>query len=464
MSKLPKCFVARPTKTTISIDVVPQSDWKKWSQKLSKFASNWLKSNGFSGKKPGVVLLPNRDGSIQKGVLVVGNASDPWSYAAARSKLPAGRFEFIGLKSKDEANAAALGWGLDSYEFTRYRKSTAKKRQLVMPENADAGEVARLVEGISLTRDLVNTPAQDMGPVALGQAAIDVAEKHGAEWSIIVGSELLEQNYPAVHAVGRAAEEEPRLVDFRWGREDAPKITLVGKGVTFDSGGLDMKSPAHMQLMKKDMGGAANVLGLAHAVMDAGLDVRLRVLVPCVENAVSGNAFHPLDVLQTRKGITVEVGNTDAEGRLILCDALHEAQTEKPDLIVDFATLTGAARVAVGIELPAMFCNDDEVATELLSASGDAGEPIWRLPLFEEYRRHLNSRVADINNISKTPYGGAITAALFLREFVGKKTSWVHFDVMAFNMESRPGRPYGGEAMGVRAVYQMLKSRYTSEA
>jgi len=458
------CFAARPTKTTISVDVVTKPEWKAFSAKLNKSALNWLKSTGFDGKKGGFALVPGRTGALERGLFVIKDRTNIWAYAGLRTRLPAGRFELRGLQTEAEATAAGLGWGLSAYEFTRYKKSKAKKRQLVMPELADAGEVTRLVQGISLTRDLINTPAQDMGPVALAAAGKELAETHGAQCSITVGKKLLENNYPAIHAVGRAASEAPRLVDIRWGDKDAPKVTLVGKGVTFDTGGLDMKSPAHMQLMKKDMGGGANVLGLAHAIMDAKLAVNLRVLVPCVENSVAGNAFHPMDVLDTRKGITVEVGNTDAEGRLILCDALFEAQSEKPEVIFDFATLTGAARVAVGTELPAMFCNDEELASALLTASADAAEPIWRLPLHEDYRRYLDSRVADINNISKQPYGGAITAALFLREFVGKKTPWVHFDIMGFNLESRPGRPYGGEAMGIRAVYQLLKSRYSSAA
>jgi len=458
------CFVTRPTKSTIWVDVVRKSAWKTFSGKLSKSGSTWLKSTGFDGKKGGIGLVPNRNGELDRVVFSVGNLESPWNYATLRSRLPAGRYALRGLETAEQANAAALGWGLSAYEFTRYKKSTAKRRQLVMPELADAGEASRLVEGISLTRDLINTPAQDMGPVALAAAAKDLAKLHSAKCTLTVGKKLLDDNYPAIHAVGRAASEAPRLADIRWGKETDPKITLVGKGVTFDTGGLDMKSPAHMVLMKKDMGGGANVLGLAHAIMDAKLAVRLRVLVPCVENSVAGNAFHPLDVLDTRKGITVEVGNTDAEGRLILCDALAEAVSEKPEVIFDFATLTGAARVAVGTELPAMFSNNEELAEELLGAAKSAGEPIWRLPLHEDYRRHLDSKVADINNISKQPYGGAITAALFLREFVGKKTPWVHFDIMGFNLESRAGRPYGGEAMGIRAVYRLLKNRYSTGA
>ncbi len=310
-------------------------------------------------------------------------------------------------------------------------------------------------EAIGLVRDLVNTPAADMGPAQLAEAARDLAKRHRGKCTVLVGDTLLKRNYPAVHAVGRAAAEEPRLIDLRWGSK-GPKVTLVGKGVCFDSGGLDLKPAAGMKLMKKDMGCAAHVLGLASLIMAEKLPLQLRVLVPAVENAVSGNAFRPLDVLQTRKGLTVEVGNTDAEGRLVLCDALAEADSEKPDLLIDFATLTGAARVALGPDLPAMFCNDDKLAGLILRHGAVEGDPVWRLPLHKGYRPGLESKVADLNNISNSPYGGAITAALFLENFVSPGTRWAHFDIMAWNVATRPGRPEGGEAMGLRAVYAAI--------
>tara|TARA_B100001123_G_C15074181_1_gene932868 strand:- start:149 stop:1006 length:858 start_codon:yes stop_codon:yes gene_type:complete len=283
---------------------------------------------------------------------------------------------------------------------------------------------------------------------------------HKAHVSIIAGKDLLKKNYPSVHAVGRAAIQEPRLIDIAWGNVSAPKVTLIGKGVCFDSGGLDIKPASGMLKMKKDMGGAAQVLGLAHMIMDSALAVRLRVLVPAVENAISGNAFHPLDVLDTRKGLTVEVGNTDAEGRLILSDALAEAAREKPEMIIDFATLTGAARVALGTDLPALFCNDEQLAAALLSQGSHTADPFWRMPLWEGYKTHLSSNVADLSSTGSVPFGGAITAALFLEHFVEPDIPWAHIDLMAFNNNTRPGRPEGGEAQGIRAVYAMLKKRY----
>jgi len=305
-------------------------------------------------------------------------------------------------------------------------------------------------------RDLINTPAGDLGPAELATAARKLAKAHGGRLSVIAGDALLKRNYPAIHAVGRASAKAPRLIDLRWGRR-GPKVTLVGKGVCFDSGGLDLKSAAGMKLMKKDMGGAAHVLGLASMVMAAGLPLRLRVLVPAVENSVSGDAFRPLDVLETRKGLTVEVGNTDAEGRLVLCDALAESSREKPDLLIDFATLTGAARVALGTGLPALFCNDEALAGTLLGHGLARHDPLWRLPLHRPYRASLDSPVADLNNISDGPYGGAITAALFLEAFVGDGVPWAHVDLMAWNTGASPGRPQGGEAMGLRAVYGAIE-------
>ncbi|MDH5558516.1 MAG: leucyl aminopeptidase family protein, partial [Alphaproteobacteria bacterium] len=302
--------------------------------------------------------------------------------------------------------------------------------------------------------------AGDMGPADLAQAAQDLAGEFNAEFAVTVGEELLERNYPAIHAVGRAAAVAPRLIDMRWGDPGHPRVTLVGKGVCFDTGGLDLKPSRGMALMKKDMGGAATVLGLARMIMATGLPVRLRVLVPAVENSVSGNAMRPRDILQTRKGLTVEVGNTDAEGRLVLADALTEAMTDKPDLLLDFATLTGAARAAVGTGIAAMFTPDDNLAADLYRHSVVEDDPVWRLPLWKPYRRMIDSKVADINNSGDSPYAGAITAALFLSEFVDEGLSWAHFDIMAWNPSPRPGRPEGGEAMAMRAAFSAIKERY----
>jgi leucyl aminopeptidase len=313
---------------------------------------------------------------------------------------------------------------------------------------------------VFLARDLVNTPAGDMGPEELAAAAVQVAEKAGACHRVIVGDALLAENYPTIHAVGRASTRAPRLVDIVWGEPGAPKVTLVGKGVCFDSGGLDLKPASGMRLMKKDMGGAAIVLGLAQAIIDAKLGVRLRVLLPCVENSVSGNAMRPMDVIRTRKGLTVEIGNTDAEGRLILCDALAEAATEKPALLIDMATLTGAARVALGPELAALFCNDDALAHGLLEAAEAEADPMWRMPLWRPYRKMLDSKTADLNNVSDGPHAGAITAALYLQEFVDPGIPWAHLDVMAWNPQSRPGRPEGAEATALRALYAHIAQRF----
>ncbi|MFP6685902.1 MAG: leucyl aminopeptidase family protein, partial [Polyangiaceae bacterium] len=349
-----------------------------------------------------------------------------------------------------------LGWALGSYVFDRYKKSKKTFARLLWPDGVDQARVTATRDATFLVRDLINTPAEDMGPAELAEAAQEMAAEHGGEVKIIVGDKLLEQNYPAIHAVGRAASRAPRLVDLRWGSE-GPEITLVGKGIVFDSGGLDLKPASSMKTMKKDMGGAAHVLGVAKMVMAMGLPIRLRVLIPAAENAVSGNAFRPLDVLSTRKGLTVEVGNTDAEGRLVLADALTEAGDV--DLLIDFATLTGAARVALGTDLPALFSNSDAIADSLLASGKRALDELWRMPLYAPYRRLLDSSVADMNNVADGKYGGAITAALFLKEFVSKKTDWVHIDVMAYNLRSRPGRPSGGEAMGMRAVYGLIEDQ-----
>ena len=315
-------------------------------------------------------------------------------------------------------------------------------------------------EATTAVRDLINTPAGDMGPAELAAAVRRISDAGGAEVKEIKGAALRRRGYPTIHAVGRASANAPRLIDLRWGRASAPRVTLVGKGVCFDSGGLDIKSAQGMLRMKKDMGGAAHVLGLAQMIMSAELDVRLRVLIPAVENSISGNALRPLDVVKTRSGITVEVGNTDAEGRLILCDALTEAETERPDLLIDCATLTGAARIALGGELPAFFCNDDALAEELSNAGGTVSDPLWRLPLWRAYRRMLDSKTADINNVSEGGMAGAITAALYLEEFVDRTTPWIHLDIMAWNLTARPGRPVGGEAQGMRALYALIENRF----
>ena len=358
-----------------------------------------------------------------------------------------------------EANDLALGWALGSYRFTRYRDADPCAK-LAIPGEASEDRVTAMAESLYLGRDLINTPAEDMGPEDLAAAAETLADRSDATCEIIVGDDLLAQNYPSVHTVGRASHRPPRLIDIRWGEKGAPKLTLVGKGVCFDSGGLDLKPAAGMKLMKKDMGGGASVLALAGMIMRLGLKVRLRVLVPAVENSVAGNAYRPLDVIKTRKGITIEIGNTDAEGRVILCDALAEASSEKPDLLIDMATLTGAARVALGPDLPAFFCNDDDLAETIRKIGVDHKDPAWRLPLWQPYQQMIKGEVADINNSGSGPGAGAITAALFLQHFVDDGVPWAHFDIMGWNLSGQPGRPAGGEPMAVRGLFAMLEERY----
>lgn len=449
------------TQTPSTLPITLVDDLQAWLESQQPRVANWVKQVDFQAKPGDVCPIPGADGTIEQVLAGCQDREDPYQYAALPQRLPPGAYHFADTLTTAQANAAALGWSLGSYVFRRYGKSQTFAT-LRWPEAAEQERVQAIVDGVYLGRDLITTPANDMGPAQLAEAAVALADKHGAEVSLIVGDDLLAQNYPAVHAVGRAAgpDAAPRLIDLTWGQADHPKVTLVGKGVCFDSGGLDIKSAAGMLLMKKDMGGAATVLALAQMVMADRLPIRLRVLIPAVENSVSGNAMRPLDVLQTRKGLTVEVGNTDAEGRLILSDALAEADSEKPDLLIDFATLTGAARVALGTELPALYATDDEVADAILSAGLQAHDPLWRMPLHTPYRRHLDSQVADIHNISKGSYGGSITAALFLKEFVTHTTAWVHIDTMAYNLDSRPGKPAGGEPIGARALAAMLRARY----
>lgn len=452
-------FAARPTKTSTPVTVLSAAQAKAWLGEQDKARQAWLKATEFLPKAGKRALLPGADGSLEGVVVVVPDAPLPWDFASLPKVLPKGRYHAADELPEAWADAFAFGWALGNYEYSRYKKPKGKGSKLAWPKGADKKRVQRLSEATFLVRDLITTPANDMGPAELEGAAKELAKKHGAKVTTIVGDNLLKKNYPTVHAVGRASDNAPRLIDLRWGNPKAPKVTLVGKGVCFDSGGLDLKPASGMLLMKKDMGGAAHVLGLAHAIMDAKLKVRLRVLVPAVENSVAGNAFRPMDVIKTRKGLTVEVGNTDAEGRLILCDALAEAAREKPELILDFATLTGAARVALGTEVPALFSSSDEWADSILDAGKTVSDNLWRMPLVDAYERQLNSAVADMSNVGNR-FGGAITAALFLRRFVGKELPWVHIDVMAYNNESRPGRPKGGEAMGLRACYDALAARF----
>ncbi len=427
---------------------------------------NWLAGRLENMKAGAALMLPGDDGTPSAVLAVVGDKPDMWSVAGLQGRLPADRFmlDLSALESADPgalAHDLVLGWALGTYRFDRYLKPSEKPRaQLVWPLEVDQARVTAMAEAIFLTRTLINTPAQDMGPTALEQSARVLAERFGGSAECTVGDELLARNFPMIHAVGRAAVDPPRLIDLTFGDPALPKVTLVGKGVCFDTGGLDLKPASGMELMRKDMGGAATVLGLAHMILAQAVPVRLRVLIPAVENAVAGNAYRPGDILQTRQGITVEIGNTDAEGRLVLGDALTLAGEDKPDLLVDFATLTGAARVAVGTEIAAFFARDDALATELEAAARAADDAVWRLPLHEGYRHLLDTPFADINNAGSGRFAGASTAALFLKEFVADPDRWLHLDIMAWNSRNRPGRPRGGEAMGLRALFAMIEGRF----
>ena len=420
----------------------------------------WIKAVAFRAEPGEVCVIPGADGEIERVLLILGEEETPWSWASLPHRVPPGRYRIDQPLEPRLADAAAVGWGLATYRYERYRRSDAPPPSLLWPEGCDRAMVARTIEASVLARDLINTPAGDLGPAELAAAVEGVAGRHHADFSVIVGDDLLPHNYPLVHAVGRASVRAPRLIDLRWGDPDHPRVTLVGKGVCFDSGGLDLKPAAAMKLMKKDMGGAAIMLALADMVMSAALPVRLRLLIPAVENSVGGSAFRPLDIIRSRAGSTVEIGNTDAEGRLILADALSEAVSESPHLLIDCATLTGAARVALGPEIAALFSNDDALAAELVAKGAELGDPLWRLPLWPGYRRKLDSRAADLTNAPDYPFAGAILAALFLQRFVTPEVPWAHVDVMAWNVDARPGRPRGGEATALRALAALVTARF----
>ncbi len=462
-------LVTRAEKSTVPLTAVRRRDLAKLLASEPSRVGAWLRASGFEARAGETCLLADADGRLARAFLgLPDHGADEypledgavWAFAACPARLPPGSYALAGRADGRLANDAALGWAFGSYRFERYRKPDRMPARLVWPARADRAAVESAALATFLVRDLINTPAGDMGPPELAQAARGLAREFGARLQVTTGAQLLAKNYPAIHAVGRAAAKAPRLIDLTWrprGRKGGlPRVTICGKGVCFDTGGLDLKPPAGMKLMKKDMGGGAQALGLARMIMAAKLGVRLRVLIPAVENAVAGNAYHPLDVVPTRKGITVEVGDTDAEGRIVLADAIAEACREGCDLLIDFATLTGAARVALGTGLPALFCNEDRLAGRLLETAAESGDPLWRLPLWRPYREKLASKIADINNVSSGPYGGAITAALFLQEFVTPGTPWVHLDFMGWNDSARPGRPEGGEAQGMRAVFRLI--------
>lgn len=432
---------------------------------LPDLARAWAKAHEFTGEAGRVLTFPGPDGHIAGALCGLGAPDDgglaPLATGALARALPAGDWHFA--ETPSDPAVATLGVLLGGYAFTSYGKKATRNLKLTAPEGADAETLSHVAEGVFLTRDLINTPANDMGPEALEAAVRELARVHKATVTVTTGDALLKANLPMIHAVGRAAEQAPRLIDLQWGRKGAPKITLVGKGVCFDTGGLDIKPASSMLLMKKDMGGAANVLGLTSMLMAAKLDIRLRVLIPAVENSIAGNAFRPSDILQSRKGITVEIGNTDAEGRLVLADALTLADEETPDLLIDMATLTGAARVALGPDLPAFFTDDTALAFEIAAAGDQVADPVWRLPLYKPYAARLQSKVADTNNVNADGMAGAITAALFLKKFVDRAHAWAHFDVYGWSPSDRPHCPTGGEAQAIRALERLLSRRFTNQ-
>jgi len=461
-SALHPMFFPRGETAAIPITFVNGSTFEQHRGNLDSAARAFVEAAGFEPKAGRHLLLPGGIGGLGGVLFGLEGGDDPhldlFRPGTLPGLLPAGGYRFA--NAPHDSRLAALAFALGHYRFTRYRQQEAKELRLELPGNVDGDDLTRLVEGVCLARDLINTPANDMGPAELEVAARTLASRHDAKIRVIIGDDLLKENFPLVHAVGRAAARAPRLIDLTWGEAAHPKITLVGKGVCFDTGGLDIKPESGMLNMKKDMGGAATMLGLAHMLMARGLKIRLRVLIPAVENSISGGAFRPRDVYRSRKGLTVEIGNTDAEGRLILADALALADEEKPELIADMATLTGAARVALGADIPPFYTDDDALASALARASASENDPLWRMPLYRPYDQLLESKIADINNVTNSSFGGSITAALFMRRFVTQATAWLHFDIFAWNQTTRPGRPEGAECQAARALYALLVERY----
>jgi leucyl aminopeptidase len=459
---MPSVFETAPGASAIPITFVTKSTWGAISPELAAEGRQFAHANGFAAKPGACLTLPAADGKIAHVLFGLeeanGKACDRFRPGALPGLLPPGVYRFA--NAPHDTRLAVLAFALGSYRFNRYRKADPPDVRLVPPEGIDAADIARMADAAWLARDLVNTPSNDMGPEQLAAAAEQLASRFGASFNCIVGDDLVRQNFPLVYVVGMASPRAPRLIELTWGDPAHPKVTLVGKGVCFDTGGLDLKPSTGMLIMKKDMGGAANVLALAQMVMDARLKVRLRVLIPAVENAVAGNAFRPLDIFKSRKGLTVEIGNTDAEGRLILADALALADEEKPDLLVDMGTLTGAARVALGPDLPPFYTNDEALALDVARCAKEENDPLWRMPLWPPYDDWLDSKVANINNAASGTFAGSITCALFLQRFIEHAKSWLHVDIFAWTPQAKPARPEGGECQAARAIYKLLGERY----
>jgi leucyl aminopeptidase len=454
-------FEMTPATPAIPIRFATRTTWEAIRSSLSAAERKFALANGFAAKPSKCLVLPAADGEIAQVIFGLDDENskfrDPFRAGTLPGLLPPGTYRFA--NAGDDAPLATLAFALGSYRFNRYRKAEPSEVKLVPAEGVDVAEIGRMAEAAYLARDLINTPSNDMGPEELAGAARELAQRYGASFDCIAGDELA-RDFPLIHAVGMASSRQPRLIDIGWGDPAHPKVTLVGKGVCFDTGGLDLKPSGSMLLMKKDMGGAANVLALASMVMDAKLKLRLRVLIPAVENAVAGNAFRPLDVFTSRKGLTVEIGNTDAEGRLILADALALADEETPDLLIDMGTLTGAARVALGPDLPPFYTDDEKLAQDVARLAQQQNDPLWRLPLWPAYDAWLDSKVANLNNAPSGGFAGSITCALFLQRFVEAAKSWLHVDIYGWTPTAKPGRPEGGECQAARAIYKLLSERY----
>jgi leucyl aminopeptidase len=459
---MPSIFANDPNTSVIPITFATKSNWEAIRVTLPAPAAQFAAANGFAAKPGAYLALPDSSGQIAQVLFGLedegARSRDLFRPGALPGLLPAGVYRFA--NAPHDTRLAALAFALGSYRFSRYRKAESPDVKLVPPDGVDAADIARMADAAMMARDLVNTPSNDMGPAELQRAAEELAGRFGAGFTCIIGDDLVKQNFPLIHAVGVASTRAPRLIELNWGDPSHPRVTLVGKGVCFDTGGLDLKPSSGMLIMKKDMGGAANVLALAQMVMDAKLKVRLRVLIPAVENAVAGNAFRPLDIFTSRKGITVEIGNTDAEGRLILADALALADEEKPDLLIDMGTLTGAARVALGPDLPPFYTEDETLAADVARCAKTENDPLWRMPLWPPYDSWLDSKVATITNAPSGTFAGSITCALFLQRFVEHARSWLHFDIYGWTPTAKPARPEGGECQAARAVYKLLSERH----
>jgi leucyl aminopeptidase len=468
LSRMPETLLTAESTGSRPLWLLTEGELPRWLGEQSPEVANWVRTHAFQADKHRVLAYPGPGGTVGGAVVGLGALRSVddlkvWHAAGLSDRLPPQTYHVANTLRADAATHFVTGWLMGAYRMIRYRSSapTAPRAVLAVPAGADRSYAEVAGAATSFARDLINTPANDLGPAELAAAAIDLADRFGARSRVLVGEELKSHDYHLIHSVGAGSPRAPRLIDFRWGESNARKITLVGKGVCFDTGGLDLKPSAGMLLMKKDMGGAACTLGLAQMLMQLDAPIQLRVLIPAVENSIDGNAYRPSDVLRSRKGLTVEIGNTDAEGRLVLADALAEADVEKPDLLIDMATLTGAARVALGPELPAAFCTDENLLASLRIRGDEEADPIWPLPLWAGYDEELTSKIADLGNVSAAPFAGSIIGALFLKRFVTATPAWLHLDLYAWNSKDRPGRPVGAEAQCIRSLYRLI-ARHTS--